>query len=288
MMVWGPVFDRIYENWPSQWTVAGVSSKYGQFARMLSRFEGCSEIFNNDFKWYDTSERAPYLRAIGDVLTFLASGNAACFPLMEETIFTALVTNSGEILQKEGGLPSGCYITLIANCLMDEALNRAAHLDNCGPDTDSHLTGAIMGDDNAIGKQAICALTSDGLIKSHASRGFTLKEVATHKDTTDMRFCGLVYDGVGYHPRLDKLLCCLVWPTAGSVADRCQVIGQIRDELIFSPRVQDVENWHRQCATRASGVAQLRMRDRAKQIWTGSDAIITRPCKQVLESLQEA
>lgn len=286
MMVWGPVFDRMYENWRSQWTVAGFSPKYGQFAQLLSRFAGCSEIFNNDFKWYDTSERAPYLREIGNILSFLASDHPACFPLMEETIFTVLVSSRGDILQKEGGLPSGCFITLIANCLMDEALNRAAHLDNCGPDTDDHLIGAVVGDDNAIGKKSLCPLSSEGLTRSHASRGFTLKEVGVHKDTTDMRFCGLVFDGAKYLPREDKLICALVWPKASSPEDRLQVVGQIRDELVFSPRVCEVESWYRKLAQKANSTVRLRMRDRAIQIWTGSDQIITRPYALTLECLK--
>jgi hypothetical protein len=251
---------------------------------MLNRFQGMLFFLNGDFRWFDTSQRAPYFRGIGEVMSWLTYDNPAAFVLMEEALQAPVVTSTGEVLGKEDGMPSGAFITLVANCLMDECLILAAHYDACGPDHD-HLTAAIMGDDNGIGVMQTCGLTRDTLVTSHEGRGFALKECAQHETLDDVRFCGLIYNNTGYHPREDKLICSLVYPRMTKTStplDYLTTIGQIRDELVFSPRVADVERWFYAEAHRLGVVAHLRSREQARAIWEGTEQQFVSGTKECL------
>jgi hypothetical protein len=271
--VWGPVFDKLYDNWKSHWCVAGCSPKGGSWPKMLSRFDYCVKILNCDFKWFDTSQRAPYFRCIGEFLSWATYDDPSCDILIEEALNAPLVTSNGDVLKKEDGMPSGAFITLVANCLLDEALILAAHYDACGLEH-SHLVAAIMGDDNCVGVRDGCHVTRETMIASHGSRGFILKDCVEHKDLSDVRFCGLVYNKTGFHPREDKLICSLIYPRVSKTTtpdDYLSTIEQIRNELVYSSRVEEVESWFYKEAARIGKVSALPSRDRAKQIWTGSE-----------------
>lgn len=282
MSIWGPVFDVIYDHWKAQWCVAGVSPKHGQWPHMLSRFDAMIMLLNCDFKWFDTSQRAPYFRCGSEILRRLCKDHPAAFILIEQCLNAPLVTSWGDILKKRDGMPSGAFITLILNCFIDEILIVAAHLDACGP-ADDHLTASIMGDDNGIGIMQLCGMTKETLKTSHASRGFLLKDCVEHETLDDVRFCGLIYNKTGYHPREDKLLCALCQPRIPKTwvpMDYILTIGQIRDELVFSPRVDEVERWYQIMCQHYGIVRPLAPRERAMQIWTGTEQ---RFFKKVLE-----
>lgn len=271
LMVFGPICDKIFQNWRAQWLIAGVSPKHGQWWEMLSRFDKFQKFWNSDFQGFDYSQPASLVELVNEMIIEWVANKEAARVLMTESLYAPVVMLKGLVVQKLGGTASGEYLTLFRNCLINETLLVAGHLDACGDDVDSHLVAALMGDDNLVGLDSHCCMTVESYTESCARRGVPLKGIEVFDNIHEPRFCGLQWN---YHeplPRELKVISSFVHYRSSEPRNRVQAVEQACDELCFSQHYLKARDWLRTLSAKFGCIPHVHTRDQAKAIWLGVD-----------------
>lgn len=208
------VFGAFQENIFSRWKqlnscCAGATLEYGGYLDILQRFNGMTRFFCTDAKHQDVSI-SPVLAwfALRPLIEALPQRfQRAAYVLVTEMLYCPVITSEGYIVLKNGGNPSGGFLTLLLNIMVQELLWTAYHVDGgcmCTP------AMAIVGDDAFIGAREGCPILDRGAVLSFFQHfGLTLEFDGPRSDLYDLEWCGKTLkkfaDGVAIVPRESKM-----------------------------------------------------------------------------------
>lgn len=209
-VVFGAFQENIFRKWKHlNSCCAGATLEYGGYLDILKRFEGKTRFFCTDAKHQDVSispvlawfALRPLIEAMPEMY------RRSAFVLVTEMLYCAVITSEGFIVLKNGGNPSGGFLTLLLNILVQELLWTACHSHGeclCEPSL------AIVGDDAFVGTHEGCPLLDRAVVLSFFQQhGLTLEIDGPSSSLWNLEWCGksLVVHGddVAIVPREAKM-----------------------------------------------------------------------------------
>ncbi len=208
------VFGALQENIFSKWRhlnscCAGATLEYGGYVDIFERFEGQTRFFCTDAKHQDVSI-SPVLAwyALKPLILALPQRmQHAAYVLVTEMLYCAVITSDGYMVLKNGGNPSGGFLTLLLNIMVQELLWTAYHTSStctCKPSL------AIVGDDAFVGTRDGCPLLDRVAVLSFFLQfGLTLEFDGPSSVLWDLEWCGKTLEVHGSEvaivPRVDKM-----------------------------------------------------------------------------------
>lgn len=201
IMQFGAVTEAVYLTAGQHPILVGLSKGRGHWVDVV--FKRLGDVnYCVDASKYDTSLPAFLIFLAAEILIKLAPDPVVAFQLVVEGIFALVVDGSGNVFCKEGGNPSGGYLTLVLNCLAQTLLIVRANLFHCGCIPMKDLLLKIVGDDGVY-TPLRCLLTPQQIIDRFGDYNVTLKEVQ-ELPPSEVEFCGVSYEHDVLVPRVAK------------------------------------------------------------------------------------
>lgn len=236
IMEFGATTEALYASAGTHPVLVGLSKGYGLWIDVV--FNQLGEVnFSVDASKYDTSILAYCIYCAAEIFIKRAPNRHVAHQLMLEAIYALVVDSAGRVFLKEGGNPSGGYLTLVLNCVVQVLLIVRANLIHCGCIPMKDLLLKIVGDDGVYTPLA-CALTVELIIARFADYNVTLKDVKV-SGPENVEFCGVTYEDGFLVPRHEKFYCSMFYGRRAEPAFRVARLQSIWMELFDHPRGVD-------------------------------------------------
>lgn len=236
IMEFGATTEALYASAGTHPVLVGLSKGYGLWVDVVFKQLGPINL-SVDASKYDTSIIAYLIYCAAEIFIKRAPHRSVAHQLILESIYALVVDSAGRVFLKEGGNPSGGYLTLVLNCVVQVLLIVRANLIHCGCIPMKDLLLKIVGDDGVYTPLA-CALTAELIIARFADYNVTLKDVKV-SGPEGVEFCGVSYEDGFLIPRHEKFYCSMFYGRRAEPAFRVARLQSIWMELFDHPRGVD-------------------------------------------------
>ena len=215
------IFGDVMAHYKSNRMETGICVGYNPYtdshelAQLLKKCEVTGDI---DFSKWDGSIMARFMYIIGDALRMKYKGpHVKMLDYLISSMATSCVLVGDELYATTHGLPSGTWLTLLMNCLINKCLTALVCKRNCdNPSIEafSRVVDFVMGDDKIIGargddKKWFNLLTVDAVATTlgmTCTNGDKTAISRIHQDFANLTF---VKRHFRWHPTLRKYVGCL-------------------------------------------------------------------------------
>lgn len=232
IMQFGAVTETVYLTAGQHPILVGLSKGRGHWVDVVFKRLG-DENFSVDASKYDTSLVAILIYLAAEILIAHAPDPRVAYQLVIESIYALVVDASGYVFCKEGGNPSGGYLTLVLNCLAQALLIVRANLIHCGCIPMKDLLLKIVGDDGLY-TPLRCSLTPQQIIDRFGDYNVTLKEVEVLLPS-EVEFCGVMYQNGTLVPRVNKFYASMFYGKNKDPVHRAARLQSLWMELFEHP-----------------------------------------------------
>lgn len=152
------IFGQLLRHFKDNRMMTGISIGFNPYTdtdALVKKLQSCSVVGDADFGKWDGTIVAPMIRLIGDVMAEHYKGE---YPYMIEwlvnTIVNSFVLVNDEIWATTHGLPSGTWLTLMLNCLLNKCLTALViyrHKPNPTVKDFHEVVDFVTGDDKVFG-----------------------------------------------------------------------------------------------------------------------------------------
>lgn len=236
IMEFGATTEALYASAGTHPVLVGLSKGYGLWIDVVFKQLGPKNL-SVDASKYDTSIIAYLIYCAAEMFVKRAPNRRVAHQLILEALYALVVDSAGRVFMKEGGNPSGGYLTLVLNCVVQVLLIVRANLIHCGCIPMLDLLLKIVGDDGVY-TPLRCRLTPELIIARFADYNVTLKDVKW-SGPEGVEFCGVTYTDGFLVPRHEKFYCSMFYGRRREPEFRVARLQSVWMELFDHPRGVD-------------------------------------------------
>lgn len=219
------IFGQLLKHFKETRMKTGISVGYNPYVdadELAKKLKGCAITGDADFGKWDGTILAVLIRTIMEVLTeFYRGDHSYMIEWLSNTISNSFVLVNDEILATTHGLPSGTWLTLLLNCLLNKCLTALVIYRHkpqpCVEDFES-VIDFVTGDDKVFGAQQDMAPYFNLMNIKEVSESLGMD--CTNGDKTKITRVSQEFDKLTYvkrhfrvHPRLKRYVGCLAIDT---------------------------------------------------------------------------